>query len=59
MPTLNQIKSWLQEKRAFTLHKPARKKYIMKKVIVGGANIQLQIDLIDMQKWASTNDKYR
>ena len=31
----------------------------MKKVIVGGVNIQLQMDLVDMQQWSAENDGYR
>jgi len=59
VPSLKQIQHWLLEKRAYTLHRPSRKKYKMKKVIVGGVNIQLQLDLIDMQPWAHQNDNFR
>ena len=59
VPSESQIKEWLLEKRAFTVHRPARKKYKMKSVIVGGVNIQLQADLVDMQPWASENDGFR
>jgi len=59
VPPLKLIQQWLQEKRPHTLHKPARKNYKMKKVIVAGVNIQLQMDLIDMQAWASGNDGFR
>ena len=31
--------------------RPLHRKYPMKKVIVGGVNIQLQMDLVDMQQW--------
>ena len=55
-PSLQQIQQWLLEKRPYTLHRPARRKYPMKKVIVSGVNTQLQGDLIDMQPWASKND---
>lgn len=59
VPSLKQIRHWLLEKRPYTLHRPARKNYRMKKVVVGGVNIQLQMDLIDMQAWAHLNDNYR
>ena len=59
VPKLKQINEFLQSKRAYTLHRPARKRYPMKKVIVGGVNIQLQIDLVDMTQWARDNDNYR
>ena len=47
------------EKRAYMAHRPLHKKYPMKKVIVGGVNIQLQMDLVDMQQWSAENDGYR
>ena len=59
VPTSEQIRLWLQEKRPYTLHRPARKNYPMKQVIVGGVNIQLQADLVDMQQLASENDGFR
>jgi len=58
-PNLKQIQEWLLEKRAYTVHRPARKKYPMKQVIVGGVNNQLQVDLVDMQQWANLNDGFR
>ena len=59
VPTVKDIQLWLMEKRAYTAHRPLRKKYPMKKVIVGGVNIQLQMDLVDMQQWSAENDGYR
>ena len=50
VPSLKDIQLWLMEKRPYTTHRPLRKKYKMKKVIVGGVNIQLQMDLVDMQQ---------
>ena len=47
------------KKRDYTAHRPLHKKYPMKKVIVGGVNIQLQMDLVDMQQWSAENDGYR
>jgi transposase InsO family protein len=59
VPSLLQIKQWQLEQRSFTLHRPARKHYKMKKVVVGGVNIQLQGDLVDMQRWAAQNSGFR
>ena len=59
VPSLKNIQLWLLEKRAYTAHRPLRKKYPMKKVIVSGVNIQLQMDLVDMQQWSTENDGYR
>ena len=58
-PTPRQVQSWLLEKCAYTVHRPARRKYRTKSVIVGGINVQLQADLVDMQQWARENDGYR
>jgi transposase InsO family protein len=59
LPTQKQIQNWLLTKRAYTAHRPARKKYPMKQVIVSGVNTQIQADLVEMQPWANTNDGYR
>ena len=47
------------EKRAYAAHRPLHKKYPMKKVIMDGVNMQLQMDLVDMQQWSTENDGYR
>ena len=54
-----EVQEWLQEQRVYGLHKRIRKKYRTKKVVVGGINIQLQADLVDMQSLAKTNKGYR
>ena len=59
VPTLKDIQLWLMEKRAYTSHRPLCKKYQMTRVIVGGVNRQLQMDLVDMQQWSAENDGYR
>ena len=48
VPTVKDIQLWFMEKRAYTAYRPLRKKYPMKKVIVGRVNIQFQTDLVDM-----------
>ena len=53
------VKKWLQEQDVYTLHKPTRKKFKTKKVVVGGLNIQLQADLVDMQKFSRENKGYK
>ena len=59
VPSTKKVKEFLQSKRAYTLHQPARRRYAMKKVMVGGVNVQLQFDLVDMQSWAAQNDNYK
>jgi transposase InsO family protein len=59
VPSISEIQQWLLHRRPYTVHKPARKRYKMKKVVVPGVNIQLQADLVDMQQWARSNDGFR
>ena len=44
----SQVKKWLSEQYAYTMHKPARRRFPQNKVYVHGMNIQFQIDLADM-----------
>lgn len=53
------IKSWLQTKESYTLHKPLRHKFSKNKVIVRCLNEQFQADLVDMQSLASFNDGFK
>lgn len=54
-----EIKSWLEKKDSYTLHKPLRHKFTRNRVIVGGLNEQFQTDLVDMQSLASFNDNFK
>lgn len=49
------ITKWLRSQNAYTLHKPARKKFRRRATLVGGLNHQFQADLIDMQKFSRDN----
>lgn len=53
------VTDWLHNQATYTLHKPARKKYPTKKVVVGGIHLQLQADLADMQSLAKHNQNFR
>lgn len=53
------IEEWLRSKRAYTLHKPARRNFIRNRVIVGGIDEQWQADLVDMGNLSEANDGYR
>ena len=44
---------------AYTLHKPARRNFKRNRVIVGGIDVQWQMDLADMQSLKDYNDGYR
>ena len=57
--TRKQVKEFLQSVRAYTVHRPAPKRFKRRKVIVGGINDLQQTDLTDLQSLASENDGYR
>lgn len=45
---LNDVKLWLENEEAYTLHKPVHYNFTRRKVIVGGIDSQWQIDLVDV-----------
>ena len=51
--------NWLQGQRTYTLHKPARKKYITRPYKTGGIDEQWQADLVEMIPYEHNNDGYR
>ena len=54
-----EVKRWLAEQLAYTLHRPARRRYPRNRVIVGGIDSQWQADLVEMGAFARQNDGYR
>ena len=57
--SLKYIKTWLQQQRTYTLHKPIRRKFQRRKTRVGGIDVQWQADLADLQTLMKDNDQYR
>ena len=49
------VKQWLQSQDAYTLHKPVRRKFQRRKVIVGGPDQQWQADLVDVGRLSKDN----
>ena len=49
----NIIREFLQTQRAYSYHKPAKKRYSKNRTIVSGIDAQWQADLADMQELAS------
>lgn len=49
------VGQWLSEQDAYTLHKPIRRKFPRRRVIVGGIDHQWQADLVDVSKLAKQN----
>lgn len=60
-PKLRQsdVKRWLAKQEAYTLHKPARKKFIRNSTIVGGIDDQWEVDLADLSMLKRYNDNYK
>ena len=54
-----QIKQWLMEQDAYTLHKPIQRRFRRNRVLVGGIDELWQMDLADMQSMQKFNDGYR
>ena len=50
------VEKWLSEQDAYTLHKPARRHFRRRRVIVGGRHQQWQADLVDQSNLKKDND---
>ena len=50
------VEKWLSEQDAYTLHKPARRHFRRRRVIVGGRHQQWQADLVDLSNLKKDND---
>ena len=50
------VAEWLSEQDAYTLHKPARRHFKRRRVIVGGLRQQWQADLVDLSNLKKDND---
>ena len=57
--SVKQTAKWLSAEEAYTLHKPARKRYERRRVITGGPGQQSQADLIDVSKLSKHNDNFK
>ena len=55
---LRQVKTWLQSKDTYTLHKPVRYNFPRNRVIVTGTDDQWQADLVDVSSLARFNKRY-
>lgn len=54
-----EVEEWLMKQNTYTLHKPRVKNFNRSKYIVKNINEQFQADLVDMQKFANTNQGYK
>jgi len=49
-------KEWLSGQEAYTLHRPVRRNFQRRRIIVSGINEQWQVDLIDLTKLKKFNN---
>ena len=47
---LPQVKEWLSYQDTYTLHKPVRRHFVRRRIVVGGLDHQFQADLTDVKK---------
>ena len=53
--TKKEVREWLQSQDTYTLHKPTRRRFPRRQVVVYGIDHQWQADLVDLGKLASYN----
>ena len=56
VPAERAVERWLSTQDAYTLHKPVRRHFKHRCVVVGGPNQQWQADLVDMSRLKTAND---
>ena len=54
-----QVKKWLLEKEYYTLHRPKRKNFKRRQVIVPGIDHTWQADLVDVSSLSDKNDDFK
>ena len=54
-----QVETWLSERLTYQLHKPVKKRFIRKSVIVSGPNIMWDVDLLDLKEHVKYNFRNR
>src|SRR5438552_158089 len=55
----NVTEAWLKKQRVYTLHKPARLRYVTRPYKTASIDQQWQADLVEMIPYANVNDGYR
>ena len=57
VPTQRDVERWLSTQDAYTFHRPVRRRFKRRSVVVGGPNQQWQADLVDMSRLKRPNDE--
>ena len=53
------VRDWLLSSEVYTLHKPLKRKFERNRVVVGGLNIEWDVDLADMSLLQNENNNFR
>jgi hypothetical protein len=54
-----EVREWLQSQDTYTLHKPTRRRFTRRRVVVYGINHQWQADLVDLTTLSSYNKGFK
>jgi hypothetical protein len=57
--TIKQVRDWLAEQDAYSLHKPIRRRFRRRRIYSRGIDYLWQADLVDMSHLANDNDGYK
>jgi hypothetical protein len=57
--TKKEVREWLQSQDTYTLHKPTRRRFTRRRVVVYGINHQWQADLVDLETLSSYNKGFK
>ncbi len=57
--TTKQVREWLQSQDTYALHKPTRRRFPKRRVVVYGIDHQWQADLVDLSKLSSYNKGFK
>ena len=57
--TKKEVRKWLQSQDRYTLHKPTRRRFPRRQVVVYGIDHQWQADLVDLAKLSSYNKGFK
>ena len=53
------VKTWLEKQLTYTLHKPIRRRFLRRRVLVSGIDWQWESDLVDLPKLSRYNNGYK
>ena len=57
--TKKEVREWLQSQDTYTLHKPTRRRFPRRRIVVFGIDHQWQADLVDLAKLSSCNKGFK